>query len=172
MGEVVVGLPGRGPGEVRLRGFGVFRHLNAEDRVRRGGRWFDCAGCVLALPGVAVTAFQPNPAEPCFASGLRSVNPHLELLAWSNAAGHLVGRVALKWAATLCVAGFSGEGDEVQAQQILERILKLLDLEVQFKEQTGFGLGVQLRIRRVVNPRADIEHLPVDGGQLVRGVDP
>jgi hypothetical protein len=107
---------------------------------------------------------QPDPAEPRRRRGLRGVDAHTKLLARRHAARRIVGRLAVKWAIAFSAAGVGGESDQVQPEQLLKRRLEFADFGVDFKEQSGFGLRVQVAGGYLL---AQLQSLPVNRGELV-----
>src|SRR5580658_2833729 len=100
--------------------------------------WVNRAGCVFALPIVSGGAFQPDAAEPCVGSRTPGVDAHPKILTRRYAARRLVCRAARKRAAAGDIRGLCGEGDEIEAEQVLQSRLKLFNLGVEFEEQAGF----------------------------------
>ena len=69
---------------------------------------------------------------------------NLELLARSHAAWHLVRRTAAERDSALRAVGLRRKSDKVKAEQFLERGLKLVNLRIQFKQQTSFAFRIQV----------------------------
>jgi len=92
------------------------------------------------------------------------VDPHAKLLARRHTAWRLVGRVAVKRAVAFRAAGVGSEGEQVQAEQLLEDRLKFVDFGVYFEEQSGFGLRVEVAGGHLL---AQLQGLSVDRGKFV-----
>ena len=95
------------------------------------------------------------------------MHANAEFLTRPNAASGLVGRSAATtgpWPPT--AAG--RECNQVEAEQIFERRLKLFDLLAELKLEACLGLRVQVA---GFHARVEIERLAIDGREIVRGVE-
>ena len=158
IGDVVVGLLGVGAGEEGAVGAA----LSAAWTVKTGsvtGAAGSLAALIAALPFLAGAALEPDLFEARFFSGLGGVDVDAELFAGRDAGGSFIGGGTAE-ACGLCVGFVGAEGDEVEAEDVGERGLKLVDLGIEFEEEAGLRLRVEIAGG---NFFAKIEGLTVDG---------
>src|SRR5579859_6317818 len=88
-----------------------------------------------------------------------------EVLTGRNTARAFIGASASE-TEFVAVAAIGGKGDEIETEQILQRVFELLDFCAELKIESCLGLGIEVaRFHLCV----EVECLAIDGSELVSG---